>query len=199
MRKLFYYLLKIYSNTEKDRLKILSKLDDEIHNDYYEQTNPGNVYNFFIEFIMSNYYIRTSLRKGDMKTLEMIKDGINDSFDEAIEWLKKDEFIINLNTFSVNEKTYNKTLDVLRILPTNYKNKIIKFEETFNGQVVIAWKHNENRFSINIENNHCSYYYNIDDNSFRFENVKIDKEIVSNLKNFYNKNRYNKLKNIINE
>jgi hypothetical protein len=199
MRKLFYYLLKKYSNTEKDRLKILSKLDDEIHNDYYEQTNPGNIYNFFIEFIMSNYYIRTSLRKGDMKTLEMIKDGINDSFDEAIEWLKKDEFIINLNTFSVNEKTYNKTLDVLRILPTNYKNKIIIFEETFNGQVVIAWKHNENRFSINIENNHCSYYYNIDDNSFRFENVKIDKEIVSNLKNFYNKNRYNKLKNIINE
>jgi hypothetical protein len=199
MRKLFYYLLKKYSNTEKDRLKILSKLDDEIHNDYYEQTNPGNVYNFFIEFIMSNYYIRTSLRKGDMKTLEMIKDGINDSFDEAIEWLKKDEFIINLNTFSVNEKTYNKTLDVLRILPTNYKNKIIIFEETFNGQVVIAWKHNENRFSINIENNHCSYYYNIDDNSFMFENVKIDKEIVSNLKNFYNKNRYNKLKNIINE
>lgn len=198
MRKLFYYLLKKYSKTEKDRLKILSKLDDEIHNDYYEQTYPGNVYNFFIEFVMSNTFIRKTLRKGDLKTLEMIKTGIDDSFDEAIEWLKKDEFIINLNTFHINEKTYNSVIDFLHLLPEEFKKKIEDFSEDINGNVGITWKKGNDIFFIDLYNNTCSYYFKINNKVIiKMKKEKIDNNIIVNLKNFYNKNRYSKLIKII--
>ena len=58
MRALFFYLLKKYSKTEEDRLKILAELDNGIYWTYNEQTPFGNVYNYFIEFIMANPFVK---------------------------------------------------------------------------------------------------------------------------------------------
>lgn len=90
MKKLFFYLLKKYSKTEKDRMKILSELDEGIHYTYNEQTNFGNVYNFFIEFIMSNEFIKRRVRESDETSLKMIKRGIDKSYDESIDYIKND-------------------------------------------------------------------------------------------------------------
>jgi hypothetical protein len=68
-KKLFFYLLKQYSRTEKDRLKILSELDKNVHIEYNKQTEFGNVYNFYIEFILSNKFIKTLVKDRDSKNL----------------------------------------------------------------------------------------------------------------------------------
>lgn len=48
MKRLFMYLLKRYSTTEKERIEILQVLEDNVLGDYYEQNSFGNVYNSFI-------------------------------------------------------------------------------------------------------------------------------------------------------
>jgi len=90
MKKLFFYLLKRYSQTEKDRIQILSKLDEQIYWTYNEQTTFGNVYNYFIEFVMSNDFIKTRVKENDKESLKIIKKGINNTFDDAIGYIKKE-------------------------------------------------------------------------------------------------------------
>lgn len=90
MKKLFFKLLKKYSRREKGRLDILSILADNVGYEYNEQTNFGNVYNFNIEFIMSNKLIKKLVKNNDIESLKIIKRGLNKSFDEAIEFIKKE-------------------------------------------------------------------------------------------------------------
>jgi len=90
IRKLFFYLLKKYSKSEKDRLQILSELDKGIYYNYHEQTPFGNVYNFFIEFIMSNEFIKKRVKENDVDSLEITKRGITKAYDEAIGFIKED-------------------------------------------------------------------------------------------------------------
>jgi hypothetical protein len=90
MRKLFIYLLRKYSKTEQDRLKILSELDNSIYEEYHEQTTFGNVYNFFIEFVMSNEFIKKRVSENDTTSLDMTKQGIIEAYDEAIGYIKKE-------------------------------------------------------------------------------------------------------------
>jgi len=198
MKKLFFYLLKKYSKTEKDRLKILSILSDEIHNEYNEQTNPGNVYNFFIEFIMSNYFIRTLHRKGDTKSLRMIKTGIDHAFDESLDWLSKEKFT-DLYTFNISEKVLNNSLLFLKSLSNNHMEKIEVLGQTFNGNVELIWKNKYDEFYLDIGEKSCSYYYEVNGKKFIYNKQKINKNINDNLLNFYNKNRVKKLKNILKE
>ena len=58
MKKLFLFLLKMYSHTEKDRIEIHKILNDQVSEQYSEQTTFGNIYNSNIESIMSNDVIR---------------------------------------------------------------------------------------------------------------------------------------------
>jgi hypothetical protein len=90
-KKLFFYLLKHYSKTEKDRLKILSELDNGVHYDYSEQTEFGNVYNFYIEFIMSNKFIKLLVNSKDTKNLNILHKGINNTFVEAINFIENEK------------------------------------------------------------------------------------------------------------
>lgn len=85
---IFSYLLKSYlKKGEKGRLLILSKVDDNMKEEYNEQTGPGNVYNGFIEFILANEFIKRRVNEKDEKTLKMIKKGIIETYDEAIGYI----------------------------------------------------------------------------------------------------------------
>ena len=88
MKKLFFYLLKRYTKNESDRLKVLSILSDQVENEYYEQNKYGNVYNFFIEFILSNKFINRLVNEDDDKSIETIKSGINKSYDDSIYYIR---------------------------------------------------------------------------------------------------------------
>jgi len=91
MRKLLFKMLTKYAKTEKGRLEILKILNGEMCYEYNEQTEYGNVYNSNIEFVMSNKFITHLVKENDIKGLEMIKSGLDTSFDEAIEFIKKEK------------------------------------------------------------------------------------------------------------
>jgi len=88
MKKLFFYLLKKYSRTEIERFKILEILDSQVKEEYYEQTNFGNVYNYFIEFIMSNNFIKSLSENKEYQHLKVIENGIIDSYNKALKFLE---------------------------------------------------------------------------------------------------------------
>lgn len=54
MKKLFLYLLKIYSKTEEERKLVYRELHIATSEHYREQTGNGNLYNAAIEFIESS-------------------------------------------------------------------------------------------------------------------------------------------------
>jgi hypothetical protein len=63
-------------------------MDNNLKDNYREQTEFGNVYNFFIEFVMANEFIKKLVNSKDEKSLNIIKNGIQNSFDEAIKYIK---------------------------------------------------------------------------------------------------------------
>lgn len=91
MKYIFYWLLKRYSHTEKQRIEILKVLDDKVSSNYSEQTMFGNVYNYFIEFVLSNSFINRCVIENDKESLKMIKSGIEKTFDETILYIIKEE------------------------------------------------------------------------------------------------------------
>lgn len=91
MKKLFYYFLKKYSNTEKGRLEIQSILNEQVENEYSEQTKYGNVYNSFIEFIISNNFIIELVNENDLTSLNILKNGISDNFEQGIYFIKNEK------------------------------------------------------------------------------------------------------------
>jgi hypothetical protein len=90
MKILFYWLLKKYSTTEKERVEILKILDNKVRDNYCEQTTYGNVYNYFIEFIMANPFIVKCVKEKDTKSLEMLKSGISKAFEGGIIYIHND-------------------------------------------------------------------------------------------------------------
>jgi len=90
MKKLFLFLLKKYSKSEKDRLEIHEILNEQVRNEYTEQTGFGNVYNSNIEFIMGNDLIRNLIEENKTKELDIIEKGLIESTKEAIKFIKKE-------------------------------------------------------------------------------------------------------------
>lgn len=90
MKKIFLFLLKKYSHTEEDRIKIHEILNDQVSNQYNEQTDVGNIYNSTIEFVMSNYIIRKYIEQNKVKDLKMIEEGLNESIKEAFKYIKNE-------------------------------------------------------------------------------------------------------------
>ena len=91
MKWLFNILLEKYSNTEEERREIHKTLQRKVNLNYMEQTVAGNIYNNQIEVVMSNDVICKLVKEGDEKNLEMIKRGLNKSFDEAIGYIESEE------------------------------------------------------------------------------------------------------------
>jgi hypothetical protein len=91
MKKLFIYLLKKYSRNEKDRVEILRVLDEQVQNEYTEQTGFGNVYNFFIEFVIASSFINAMIVKNEAMSLGMLRSGIGVSYDDALEHIKDNQ------------------------------------------------------------------------------------------------------------
>ena len=90
MKKLFLYLLRKYSKTEKGRIEILKELDDGIYYNYFEQTPFGNVYNYFIEFIMANEFVDGRVREDDKKSLDILKGAFSDEFSIALDYIRNE-------------------------------------------------------------------------------------------------------------
>lgn len=91
MKRIFFWLLKRYSSTEEERLEILSTLQESVTNSYREQTVFGNVYNANIEFIISNKFIKKLVKNNDTISINMVKSGLSNSFDESIEFIKNEK------------------------------------------------------------------------------------------------------------
>ncbi len=88
MKKLFIYLLKKYSRNEKDRIEILRVLDEQVQNEYTEQTGFGNVYNFFIEFVLASAVINRTTDNNDYSGIDMLKNGIKVSYEDTITMIR---------------------------------------------------------------------------------------------------------------
>lgn len=93
MKKLFLYLLRKYSQTEKQRMEIHRELWYQVKNEYNEQTAFGNVYNMNIEVLMSNPFIQSSVHLGETDRLQVLKTGLNNSFDTAIDYIEKEGYV----------------------------------------------------------------------------------------------------------
>lgn len=107
LRKLFKYLLKRYSKTEKDRLEILEELWTGILYTYNEQTYPGNISNMQIEIFMSNPYVRYASASFDTETLDVIKTITLNAVDESIDFLQKENPRIGKSGFDLLMKFHS--------------------------------------------------------------------------------------------
>ena len=92
MKRLFFYLLRKYSWTEKQRMEIYSRLWESVTGEYREQNGFGNVYNMNIEFLMANPVIISLVEKKDRRGISIIKRSLNKSFDEAIGYVDQERF-----------------------------------------------------------------------------------------------------------
>lgn len=90
MKKIFLWLLNKYSSNEKGRVEIMRFMDEKVSRNYSEQTPYGNVYNYFIEFVMANNFIVKRVLKEDVESVGILKKGINNSFDEAVGFIKNE-------------------------------------------------------------------------------------------------------------
>jgi len=90
MKRLFLFLLKKYSKTEEDRLEIYEVLHQKVCETYNEQTIFGNVYNANVEFVMANSFIQKMVRQNDQDALNMLRNGIKESFDRGVKHIQND-------------------------------------------------------------------------------------------------------------
>ena len=84
MKWLFKKLLERYSKTESERLEIFKVLDEQVQFEYSEQSRNGNVYNLFLEFVISNNLIIDRLNVEDYESIKKIKSLINKGFDSGL-------------------------------------------------------------------------------------------------------------------
>lgn len=91
LKKLFFFLLKKYSKTEKQRHEIYNVLWCNINNEYNEQTAFGNVYNMNIEVLMSNSFVKNKVYTKDKNSISMLKSGLNSSFDKSILYIENEK------------------------------------------------------------------------------------------------------------
>jgi len=96
MKWLFLFLLKKYTKNENNRLEIFNVLHEKISDEYSEETTFGNVYNANVEFLMGNDLVNKLIRDNDKSGLDMLKVGLYNSFDDAINFMVDEGFDINI-------------------------------------------------------------------------------------------------------
>ena len=91
IKQIFFLLLKKYSNTEAERMVIYKQLWDKVCDEYSEQNAFGNVYNMNTEILLSNPFFNKICKEQENKEyLKMLKGGLSSSFDESVEFVKKE-------------------------------------------------------------------------------------------------------------
>lgn len=93
MKKLFLFLLRKYSKTEKERMEIYKELWYQVKSEYNEQTAFGNVYNMNIEVLMANPFLQSCVHTENSERVQVLKTGLNNSFDEAVDFIKKEGYV----------------------------------------------------------------------------------------------------------
>jgi hypothetical protein len=91
MSWLFNKMLKKYSRGEAGRMHIHQVLQEQVRQEYREQTVPGNVYNNQIEVIMSNEVIQKAVERGNTEYLAMVKKGVDNAFDIATKFIENEK------------------------------------------------------------------------------------------------------------
>lgn len=91
IKKIFLFLLKKYTKREEDRIEIFKVLHENVAIEYNEQTTFGNLYNAYIEFIMSSELTTRLVKDGDYRNLKLLKSGLNTSYDKSLEYIKKEK------------------------------------------------------------------------------------------------------------
>jgi hypothetical protein len=90
MKTIFIWMLKKYAKTEKGRIEIMRIMGDKLSDNYNEQNLYGNVYNYFIEFIIANPFLVKCVLQKDKDSLCILKSGIEKSFDRAVGYIEKE-------------------------------------------------------------------------------------------------------------
>lgn len=91
MKRIFFWLLKHYSQNERDRWEIHNILNEQVSNEYSEQTTYGNVYNANIEFVMANEFIKKLVKENDPVSIKIIQSGLANSFETAICFIRNEK------------------------------------------------------------------------------------------------------------
>ena len=91
LKKILFFLLRKYTNTETERLQIYRQLWDKVCEEYNEQTTFGNVYNMNTEVLLSNPFFIKICKEENKDYLEMLKRGLLESFDNSVEFAKKEK------------------------------------------------------------------------------------------------------------
>lgn len=90
MKKIFFFLLRKYSNTEAERMVIYKQLWEKVCDEYSEQNAFGNVYNMNTEILLSNPVFNKFAKEENKEYLKMLKGGLAESFDDSVEFVKKE-------------------------------------------------------------------------------------------------------------
>jgi hypothetical protein len=91
MKRLFFFLLRKYSNTEEQRIKIYRELWYKLKDEYSEQNAFGNVYNMNTEVLLSNPFFESRVLQKDAESLKMLKSGLSNSFDLSVKSVLKEK------------------------------------------------------------------------------------------------------------
>ena len=87
LKKLFFFLLKKYATTDKERIAILKVINQSVCEDFYEQTVYGNIYNYFWEFLRSLELTIVTIGAYNPENIETIKRGLSQDFDGFIRYI----------------------------------------------------------------------------------------------------------------
>ncbi len=94
-KKIFLYLLKKFSRTEEERQVVLKQLWAGVLREYNEQTYTGNIYNFQIEIMLSNDFVKMVSTLEDERTLDRIRASVIEGTIAGIEILNTENLKIS--------------------------------------------------------------------------------------------------------
>ncbi len=94
-KKIFLYLLKKFSRTEEERQVVLKQLWAGVLREYNEQTYTGNIYNFQIEVMLSNDFVKMVSTLEDERTLDRIRASVIEGTIAGIEILNTENLKIS--------------------------------------------------------------------------------------------------------
>lgn len=90
MEKIFRSLLRNYALTEEHRFEIYKILHEKVIKEYKDQSPIGNIFNGFVEFIMTQPTINEFVKNDDKESIELIKKELIKYFDKSIGYIKNE-------------------------------------------------------------------------------------------------------------
>ena len=87
-KRLFLYLLKKYTKTEKGRLEVYKELNNQSCMEYHESSGFNNFYKSYLEFIMANWLVEHLVINKMDESFKNLKLGVINVLEEGIQILK---------------------------------------------------------------------------------------------------------------